>query len=123
LLAKEKPDVLLIEPTGLGHPRKVLQTLQSEHYLDVLTAGANVCLVDPRQLSDPRYTDNDTFHDQIALADILIANKTYVLTMIYDVLINSCRRPSQLNWRLSVLNTGILILNYFHCRRIANVWR
>jgi G3E family GTPase len=80
LLAKEKPDVLLIEPTGLGHPRKVLQTLQSEHYRDVLTAGANVCLVDPRQLSDPRYTDNDTFHDQIALADILIANKSDLCT-------------------------------------------
>lgn len=75
LLAKEKPDVLLIEPTGLGHPRKVLTTLQSEHYRDVLSAGANVCLVDPRQLSDPRYTDDDTFHDQISLADILIANK------------------------------------------------
>lgn len=76
LLAKEKPDVLLIEPTGLGHPRKVLKTLQSEHYNGVLTAGANICLVDPRQLSDPRYTDNDTFHDQIALADILVANKS-----------------------------------------------
>lgn len=76
LLAKEKPDVLLIEPTGLGHPRKVLQTLQSEQYHDVLKAGVNVCLVDPRQLSDPRYANNDTFYDQIALADILIANKS-----------------------------------------------
>ena len=26
LIAKEKPDVLLIEPTGLGHPRNILAT-------------------------------------------------------------------------------------------------
>lgn len=76
LLAKEKPDVLLIEPTGLGHPRNVLKTLQGHHYQDVLVAGANVCLVDPRQLNDSRYSDNDTFRDQIALADILVANKS-----------------------------------------------
>ena len=76
LLAKEKPDVLLIEPTGLGHPRKVLETLRSDTYKDLLNAGANLCLVDPRHLSDSRYTGNDTYQDQIALADVLIANKT-----------------------------------------------
>ena len=76
LLAKEKPDVLLIEPTGLGHPRKVLTTLRSDDYRELLTAGANLCLIDPRHLSDPRYTGHDTFNDQIALADVLVANKT-----------------------------------------------
>ncbi|MEK9711433.1 MAG: GTP-binding protein [Thalassolituus sp.] len=76
LLAKEKPDVLLIEPTGLGHPRKVLETLRSDAYTDLLEAGANLCLVDPRHLSDTRYTGNDTYQDQIALADVLVANKT-----------------------------------------------
>ena len=76
LLAKEKPDVLLIEPTGLGHPRKVLTTLRSGDYRELLTAGANLCLIDPRHLKDSRYTDNDTFNDQITLADVLVANKT-----------------------------------------------
>ena len=76
LIAREKPDVILIEPTGLGHPRKVLQTLQGEHYRELLSPGANLCLIDPRHLSDARYTENDTYLDQIALADVLIANKT-----------------------------------------------
>ncbi len=76
LLAREKPDVLLIEPTGLGHPRKVLTTLRSDDYRELLTAGANLCLIDPRHLKDQRYTDNDTFNDQITLADVLVANKT-----------------------------------------------
>ena len=30
LLSKAKPDRLLIEPTGLGHPKEVLEVLTSE---------------------------------------------------------------------------------------------
>ena len=32
LIKQANPDRLLIEPTGLGHPRRVLETLQSEFY-------------------------------------------------------------------------------------------
>ena len=76
LIAKEKPDVLLIEPTGLGHPRNILETLRNEHYDGVLELGASVCLIDPRHLKDSRYTQHETFIDQIQLADVLVANKT-----------------------------------------------
>lgn len=76
LLAREKPDVLLIEPTGLGHPRNILQTLKDENYKDVLTLGATLCLVDPRHLLNTQYLENDVFIDQIQLADVLVANKT-----------------------------------------------
>lgn len=93
LLAKEKPDVLLIEPTGLGHPRKVLQTLYSQDYQALLTAGVNVCLIDPRHLTSSRYTDHDTFNDQIALADVLVANKTDLCSeddlSAFDILVQS----------------------------------
>ena len=97
LLAKEKPDVLLIEPTGLGHPRKVLTTLRSDDYRDLLTAGANLCLIDPRHLKDSRYTDNDTFNDQITLADVLVANKTDLCSVddlaAFDALAASATPP------------------------------
>ena len=76
LLAREKPDVLLIEPTGLGHPRNILQTLKSENYQEVLTVGATLCLVDPRHLLNRKYLESDVFVDQIQLADVLVANKT-----------------------------------------------
>lgn len=76
LIAREKPDVLLIEPTGLGHPRKILETLHNPHYQDVLQVGVSVCLLDPRNLSNPRYRDHDVFSDQIQMADVLVANKT-----------------------------------------------
>ena len=35
LLAHAKPNRLLIEPTGLGHPVEVLQTLSENHYENV----------------------------------------------------------------------------------------
>lgn len=53
LLRQGKPDRLLIEPTGLGHPKQIL---------DLLTA--------------PVYEPWIDFRDQLASADIIIANKT-----------------------------------------------
>lgn len=75
LLVEAKPDRVLIEPTGLGHPTEVLQTLSGEYYQDVLSLHKTLTLVDARKLSDPRYTSHDTFNQQIAIADIVIGNK------------------------------------------------
>ncbi|CDT60002.1 CobW family GTP-binding protein [Vibrio coralliirubri] len=75
LLTEAKPDRLLIEPTGLGHPKEVLQVLCSEHYRKVLSLQKNVTLVDARKLSDSRYADHDTFNQQITIADTVVGNK------------------------------------------------
>lgn len=76
LIREARPDRLLIEPTGLGHPARIIETLQNEFYRDVLVIGATIGLVDPRRLEDPRVTDNVHFRDQVAAADVLVANKT-----------------------------------------------
>ncbi|ELT97092.1 hypothetical protein CAPTEDRAFT_131724 [Capitella teleta] len=76
LIARSKPDRLLIEPTGLGHPQEIINTLQGDYYQEILSLDASICLVDPRNLSDSRYLENDNFRDQIHLADVLVANKT-----------------------------------------------
>ncbi len=76
LLKAARPDRLLIEPTGIGHPHRVLDTLQGDSFRTVLDLRASICLVDPRNIADQRYTSNENFTDQIAVADILIANKT-----------------------------------------------
>jgi len=65
LLSHAKPDRLLIEPTGLGHPEEVLQVLSSEHYQEILSLQKTLTLVDARKLSDERYTTHDTFNQQI----------------------------------------------------------
>ena len=75
LLAKARPDRLLIEPTGLGHPKEVLNVLSGENYQEVLSIQKIITLVDARQLSDPRYTENETFNQQIAIADLIVGNK------------------------------------------------
>lgn len=76
LIHRARPDRLLIEPTGLGHPSQILNTLTSEHYQDVLKLGPVLTLVDPRKLEDSRVLENVQFRDQVAAADILVANKT-----------------------------------------------
>ncbi len=75
LLTRARPDRLLIEPTGLGHPKEVLQALSSEHYQEVLDIQKILTLVDARKLSDKRYTEHDTFNQQITIADIVVGNK------------------------------------------------
>jgi len=75
ILKKTRPHRLLIEPSGLGHPKRVFDTLKGEYFKEVLSLKANICLVDPRNLNDERYTTHENFVDQIALADILVANK------------------------------------------------
>lgn len=75
LIAKTNPDRIIIEPTGLGHPEEIINTLTGEYYDTVLDLRATVTLVDPRKLSDERYTGNANFKDQIAVADVLVANK------------------------------------------------
>jgi len=75
LLQRARPHRLLIEPTGLGHPLEVLQTLSSSHNREALSIQKTVALVDARNLADPRYTSHDTFRQQMAIADVVVANK------------------------------------------------
>ena len=75
LLQQAKPDGLLIEPTGLGHPKQILSLLTQESYAGWIDLQATLCLLDARQLSQPRYRDNENFRDQLAAADVILASK------------------------------------------------
>ena len=75
LLSQAKPDRLLIEPTGIGHPIEVLGVLSTDHYCNLLSIQKTVTLVDARKLRNSQYTNHDTFNQQIAIADIIIGNK------------------------------------------------
>ena len=80
LLMKAKPDRLLIEPTGLGHPKEVIKVLSGEHYHDVLKLENTITLVDARHFSSQKHLDNQTFQQQLEVADILLANKSDLYT-------------------------------------------
>ena len=76
LITQQQPDRILIEPTGLGHPKNLIRNLSTKEYQANSELKASICLVDPRQLKNPRYQQNETFNDQCFLADVLVANKT-----------------------------------------------
>lgn len=70
-----KPHRILIEPTGIGHPAQMIDILQGRYFKDVLDLRATICLVNPTHLANDDYTLNETWIDQVMLADVLIANK------------------------------------------------
>lgn len=76
ILRNQKPDRILIEPTGMGHPANILDLLQSKYLKDILEIRATICLVDPRRWADENVRSHETFQDQINLADVLVANKS-----------------------------------------------
>jgi G3E family GTPase len=67
---------LVIEPTGLGHPWRVLDSLRNERFQEVLDLRATICLVDPRDHRKVIAQNNRTFLDQAHLADVIVLNKT-----------------------------------------------
>lgn len=75
LLALQQFDRLIIEPTGMGHPSGILDTLLKPYYRQSLDVQAIICLLDPRDLADQSLLNDPTFVDQINMSDIVVANK------------------------------------------------
>lgn len=75
LIGKAKPDRLLIEPSGLGHPEEVIAVLSGEFYQSVIDLRATLTLVDARHMADAKYREHETFQQQLQIADLIVANK------------------------------------------------
>ncbi|MFV0595931.1 CobW family GTP-binding protein [Shewanella sp.] len=76
LIARAKPDRLLIEPTGLGHPNEIIKVLSAPHYHNVISLRSTLCLIDARKLRDERYRGHDNFIQQLQVADVIVTTKT-----------------------------------------------
>ena len=74
LLNDTKPDRLLIESSGLGHPAALIDTLRA-NYAGRLEVRATLGLVDPNDFAQPAMQKNRVFVDQMTLADVLVLNK------------------------------------------------
>ncbi|WP_394128892.1 CobW family GTP-binding protein [Shewanella maritima] len=76
LIQQAKPDRILIEPTGLGHPKQIIQTLCNEYFSPVLQLDSVITLIDATKVADEKYALNDTFIQQARVADVVIASKS-----------------------------------------------
>ncbi len=79
LLLEARPERLIIETTGLGHPARLLDSLRNSYHgrLDV---RATLGIVDPHDFAKPEMRDNPLFIDQIQMADVLVMNKLDLAT-------------------------------------------
>ncbi|MEA3404711.1 MAG: CobW family GTP-binding protein [Pseudomonadota bacterium] len=68
-------DRLLIEPTGLGHPAKIIDTLKHTLFKQPLSLQAIVCVITPKQLTEQRWQKSAVMRDLVTLADLILLNK------------------------------------------------
>lgn len=69
-------DRLWIEPTGLGHPAKIIDTLKQTGFARPLALQAISCVITPQQLTLQRWQKSAVMRDLVNLADIILLNKT-----------------------------------------------
>ncbi|MDX1347877.1 MAG: CobW family GTP-binding protein [Thiomicrorhabdus chilensis] len=74
-LLKSPLDRLWIEPTGLGHPAKIIDTLKHTTLQRPLDLQAITCVITPQQLTKERWLKSSVMRDLVTLADIVLLNK------------------------------------------------
>ena len=65
-----------IEPTGLGHPAKIIDTLTHTQFAQPLVLQKIVCVISPQQLTKERWQKSAVMRDLVTLSDIILLNKT-----------------------------------------------
>lgn len=80
ILKQQQPNQALtrlwIEPTGLGHPAKIIDTLTRETFIQAIELQKVVCVITPHQLTPERWQKSAVMRDLVTLSDIILLNKT-----------------------------------------------
>lgn len=74
LIRQVKPHRLIIEPSGAGHPARLIDMLRDENFGKVLDLRATLCIVDPADFENPRIAESTLFQDQIQMSDSVVIN-------------------------------------------------
>ena len=75
LLSDHHPQRLLIEPTGLAHPRELILQLSAPHWQTALKMNAVITVLNGEQWQQIKYRDHDGFQAHVRDADVLIINR------------------------------------------------
>ncbi len=75
LLSEHHPQRLLIEPTGLAHPRELILQLSAPHWQTALKMNAVITVLSGVQWQKIKYRDHDGYQAHVRDADVLIINR------------------------------------------------
>jgi G3E family GTPase len=108
LIRQYRPDRILIEPSGIASPAKVLKTFRSSDYQDVLSLGPTICLVDPWMITQEKFFSMETFQQQIAVANIVIATKADTASVCEQEAVDAFFSRLTDKWFTGVIENGQL---------------
>lgn len=97
LLRKARPDRLLIEPSGLGHPVQLIKQLHEAPWVGVLSVQPSVMVLDAQALAQGKELP-DTQREALAQADLLVLNKSEGLDASTRKAIIDALPASRLRW-------------------------
>lgn len=101
LLSDHHPQRLLIEPTGLAHPRELIYQLSAPHWQTALKMQAVVTVLSSVQWQQEKYRNHDGFQAHVRDADVLVINR-------YTQLSDSDRQALQ-TW-IAKLNSKVSVI-------------
>lgn len=101
LLSEHHPQRLLIEPTGLAHPRELILQLSAPHWQTALKMNAVITVLSAEQWQQTKYRDNDGFQAHVRDADVLIINRY--------VQLNTSEKQTLVEW-ITTLNAQVKII-------------
>ncbi len=74
-LFKHKPARLIIEPTGLAHPKQLLQILNEPHWRSSIHLKSVIGLLNARQWTQDKYKNHEQFLAHVKYSDVIIVNR------------------------------------------------
>jgi len=75
LLRARRPDRLLIEPSGLGHPAAILDLLAEPGLATHVEPRAVIGVFDPAAFTAERHDRSDLYREQLELTDVAVLNR------------------------------------------------
>lgn len=75
LLSDHRPQRLIIEPTGLAHPRELIKQLSAPHWQKALNMQAVITVLSGVQWHQQKYRSHDGFQAHVRDADVLVINR------------------------------------------------
>lgn len=102
LLTEQHPQRLIIEPTGLAHPRQLLRQLNAPHWQTALSMQAVVTVFNALQWQHPKYRSHTGYQAHVAAADVLVINRYQQLNkaelLALKAWISTLNAHSQIIW-------------------------